>query len=97
MDLSSENNNVEILDTPDKSPYDKNQYRLIRLPNGIKTLLISRDNGTVSPDTNTSASATTSDEIESADEYLSAVALAIDVGYNSDPPDVQGLAHFVGT
>lgn len=97
MDSSGENKNVEILDAPDKSPFDKNQYRLIRLPNGIKTLLISRNEGTVSSDGNTSTIATISDDVESTDEYLSAVALAIDVGYNSDPPDVQGLAHFVGT
>lgn len=95
MDSSGENKNVEILDAPDKSPFDKNQYRLIRLPNGIKTLLISRARG--SSDDNTSTIATISDDVESTDEYLSAVALAIDVGYNSDPPDVQGLAHFVGT
>lgn len=97
MDSSSENKNVVILDAPDKSPFDKNQYRIIRLPNGIKTLLISRFDGTVSSDCNTSTVATISDDVESADEYLSAVALAIDVGYNSDPPDVQGMAHFVGT
>lgn len=36
-----EKNMVEILETPDKPEFDKKSYRVIRLENGIKALLIS--------------------------------------------------------
>lgn len=99
MDSSTEYSNVELLDAPDKSPYDKNQYRIIRLPNGIKTLLISAYDGTVSSSetTNASTEAQASAETESANEYLSGASLVVDVGSFSNPPDVQGLAHLLGT
>lgn len=32
---------VEVMETPDKSEYDKKSYRVIRLENGVKCLLIS--------------------------------------------------------
>lgn len=97
MNSSSEYKEVEILDAPDKSPFDKNQYRLIRLPNGIKSLLISPYDGTVSSTEKTTTSATTPADVETADEYYSACALVVDVGSNSDPQDVQGMSHFLGT
>jgi secreted Zn-dependent insulinase-like peptidase len=34
-------NQVEILTTPIKSPADKKDYRLIKLSNGLKVLLVS--------------------------------------------------------
>lgn len=34
-------NMIEILETPDKSEFDKKSYRVIRLENGLKALLIS--------------------------------------------------------
>lgn len=94
MTLSSEQREIVILDTPDQSPFDKQQYRLIRLPNGIKCLLISPHDGTkFSGQTSTTTSIT--DE-ESADEYLAACAVGVDVGSYSDPPDACGMAHFLG-
>lgn len=99
MDSSTEYSNVELLDFPDKSPFDKNQYRIIRLPNGIKTILISAYDGTVSSSetTNATTEAQASAETESANEYLSSASLVVDVGAFSDPPDVKGMAHILGT
>lgn len=55
------------------------------------------DAETASDDDSSSSSSyeTESDTDESNTEILSAVALAVDVGSFSDPPDVQGLAHFL--
>lgn len=35
---------IEVMDTPDKSENDKKLYRVIRLENGLKALLISNPN-----------------------------------------------------
>lgn len=72
---------VEELEAPAKSENDKKSYRVIRLENGLKALLISApvDDGNAT-DSNKKA----------------ACALCVDVGYFSDPFDVQGLAHFLG-
>lgn len=45
MNLDSE---VEVLESPIKSEGDKKEYRLIRLPNGLKSLLIKKNDEGVS-------------------------------------------------
>lgn len=73
-------NEFEVLQNPKKSPSDRKNYRLVKLSNGLKVLLVK--NPEVNPedgDRNSSA----------------AVALCVDVGSFDDPPEVQGLSHFL--
>lgn len=81
MILTSE---VETLQTPPRSPSDKKEYKFIKLPNGMKVLLVKNptneknlDHDTISKDSSSS------------------VALCIDVGSFEDPKEVQGLCHFL--
>lgn len=70
---------VEILPTPVKSEGDKKDYRLIRLSNGLRALLISKkDYG---------ESTTSSD--------IAAACLSVNVGSFNDPRKAMGLAHFL--
>jgi secreted Zn-dependent insulinase-like peptidase len=39
-DYSSKMNQVQVLEAPVKSEGDKKDYRLVKLPNGLKALLI---------------------------------------------------------
>lgn len=82
MSLSA---SVAVLETPVKSENDKKSYRLIRLPNGLKVLLIS----TPSNKTGDNASAELSSK-------LAACAVCVDVGSFSDPLNIPGMAHFLG-
>lgn len=99
-------------------------HRVIKLPNGLKALLISDPSAIVPKEVPTGAAShddeTTEDESGSdgesdgdsdgddgddgdddkpdkndAKEKLAACSLCIDVGSFSDPPDIQGLAHFL--
>lgn len=81
---------VEVLETPVKSENDKKSYRVIRLENGIKALLISVPSKIVESATSDNREATESNS------KLAACAVCVDVGSFSDPPDVRGLAHFLG-
>jgi secreted Zn-dependent insulinase-like peptidase len=66
-------NEVIVLQTPKKSENDQKEYKLIKLSNGLKVLLVRnhiKDNS-------------------------SAVALCVDAGSFLDPPEVQGLSHFL--
>lgn len=72
-------NEVEILDEPQKSPSDRKQYRLFKLSNGLKVLLVKNVENS---DKNLS-------------DNFAAVALVIDVGSFEDPSEVQGLSHFL--
>lgn len=72
-------NGIEILEEPQKSPSDRKQYRLIRLPNGLKTLLVKN----------------AVNEGSDLKDNFAAVALVIDVGSFEDPHEVQGLSHFL--
>ncbi|CRK88532.1 CLUMA_CG002282, isoform A [Clunio marinus] len=74
-------NQVEILKPPIQSESDKKQYRLIKLPNGLKALLIHKPE-------NTSADG-------SENESLSSAALKVGVGSFDDPQNIGGLAHFL--
>ncbi|KAG4068575.1 hypothetical protein HA402_004916 [Bradysia odoriphaga] len=64
---------VEELPTPLQSASDKKSYKLIRLENGLKVLMVKEPNET----------------------GLAAVALTVDIGSFKDPPEVQGLAHYL--
>lgn len=119
-------NEVEILDEPDKSENDKKLYRVIRLKNGLKALIIYDPVANAETETmadfskcnvktnatNATAAMMSDDEEETeseasddeedgtegeAREKLAACSLSVDVGSFSDPRDVQGLAHFLGT
>lgn len=81
---------VEVLDIPDKSEIDKKSYRVIRLANGIKALLIS------APNHKKVDNVIQSDEESDTDNRPAACSVCVDVGSFSNPPDVQGLAHFLG-
>lgn len=77
---------VERLDSPEKSENDRNQYRAIKLKNGLIAVLISNDE---------------KDENENdTDEFnvkkTAVCALSVGVGTFSDPRKIQGLAHLVG-
>lgn len=119
----------EILNSPVKSHSDRKEYRLIKLPNGLTSLLSqhfiddkdkppdheSQDAGARSPraasesqaqatsgeDSDESMSDGEEEEDEAEDETIirnekmAAVALCIKVGSWFDPPEIQGLSHFL--
>lgn len=76
-------NEVEVLQTPPQSPSDRKEYKLIKLLNGLKALLVK-----------TPEIERTEDDTMTKDN-TSAVALCIDVGSFDDPREVQGLCHFL--
>lgn len=77
-------NEVELLQAPSTSSGDKKKYKLIKLHNGLKTLLVqnAKFNAEIDGETKTK-------------DGSSAVALCIDVGSFEDPLEVQGLCHFL--
>lgn len=86
---------VELLENPEKSSIDKNTYRVIRLANKLKALLVSVPTEqsevlTTNPTTNNDSAP------NKKEEKLSAICMCVDVGSFSDPRDVQGMAHFLG-
>lgn len=74
----------EILQPPAKSPSDRKDYRLLKLSNGLKVLLLNHPN----------VKQTDKDDSTVKDKS-SAVSLCIDVGSFEDPYEVQGLFHFL--
>lgn len=90
----SEMSTVEVFEVPDKSENDKKSYRVIRLINGLKVLLISTSTQSI-PTEQLINSTNVEDENES-DNKLAACSLCVDVGSFSNPRDIQGLAHFLG-
>lgn len=70
---------VTVLETPIKSEGDKKEYRLIKLANGLKALLVSKSN----------------DGTSTESEDLAAADLTITVGSFQDPSNAMGLAHFL--
>lgn len=70
-----------ILETPTKSETDKKDYRLIRLSNGLKVLLIK--------------TAHNDKEGEAPKEKMAALAISVAVGGNHDPKEIKGLSHFL--
>lgn len=72
---------VQVLEAPVKSDGDKKEYRVIKLPNGLKALLIRKVEENSSDDAD--------------QEILAAANLTVGVGSFDDPPNVGGLAHFL--
>lgn len=72
----------EVMEFPDKLKYDKAQYRIIRLANETKVMLVHDDRVHENEDENHSR--------------WPACALSVGVGSSSDPSDLQGLAIFLG-
>jgi nardilysin len=81
-DYSSKMNQVQVLEAPVKSEGDKKDYRLVKLPNGLKALLIH-------------VNADSSEESESKSDELASLSLAVKVGGYDDPKTAPGLAHFL--
>jgi insulysin len=75
---------VETLETPTRSPSDRKDYKFVKLPNGMKVLIVKN-----------AASEKSLDDDTTAKDSGSAVALCIDVGSFEDPQEVQGLCHFL--
>lgn len=75
---------TEILPTPKQSPSDKKKYRLIKLQNGLKALLLKHPEADKASDSETVMK-----------DKTSAVALCVDVGSFDDPFEVQGMSHFL--
>lgn len=76
-----------------KSPADRNEYRLLRLVNGMRVLLAADLRyGSAQP-----ADAPPSDGGSASDQALptAAVALAVGVGSFADPPELPGCAHYL--
>lgn len=70
---------LQMLATPLKSPSDKKDYKLIKLQNGLKALLVKQENN---------------QNLDSK-SGLASVALCIDVGSFEDPKEAQGLLHYL--
>lgn len=85
---SAREGHVEVLSTPHKLENDKNLYRVIRLTNGLKALLISTQEYGLTG-TNTA-------EYLKSHPKKSACNLNVDVGSFSNPRAAQGLGHLIG-
>lgn len=70
---------VEVFTAPVKSEGDKKDYRLIKLPNGLKALLISKKD----------------DKESTTSEDIAAACITVNVGSFDDPRKAMGLAHFL--
>ncbi|XP_018052331.1 PREDICTED: nardilysin-like [Atta colombica] len=88
---------VEYLDSPDKSEYDKAEYRVIRLQNGLTALLISDLGGAHYDDMSCKdyEEGSSSTKRVKRDVWKAFCGLCVGVGSFSDPPEVPGLAHFL--
>lgn len=78
--MDAENSPIEILDCPVKTREDNKQYRVIRLANGMKVMLVHDDEV---------------HEDEHRNVWPSC-ALTVAVGSLSDPIDSHGLAQYLG-
>lgn len=80
--MDTSNGIFEVMEFPDNLKYDKTQYRIIRLANEMKVMLVHDDRV---------------HENENEDpSHWPACALSVAVGSSSDPSDLQGLAIFLG-
>lgn len=79
---------VEILSSPVKSESDKKEYRVVKLSNGLKALLIKQFVGD-----NPSIDNKTGAEVQEGKN--AAVSLCVGVGSFRDPKDIQGMNHFM--
>lgn len=78
--MGNENNEVEAMELSEESERNKRQYRIIRLPNEMKVMLVHDDR-------------VNEDEKH---RFWPSCALTISVGSLSDPSDFPGLAKIVG-
>lgn len=80
----SSDENFRVLKNPVRSLSDRKEYKLMRLKNGLKVLIVKQDK--MSDD---------GDEKKKSKSSLAAVALCVGVGCFSDPQEVQGMSHFL--
>lgn len=74
---------MKMFKSPRKSLSDKKDYKLIKLPNGLKVLMVKQESEK-------------SCEIEpKLKQNIAAVALCVGSGCFNDPRDVQGMSHFL--
>lgn len=97
------NERTDILPTPIKSDSDRKEYRMVRLSNGLKALLVDSTHAvpvTAAPDededddSESETSVNSDDEAEEEheeqdDETMAACSLMVDVGSFSDPRQIQ--------
>lgn len=87
---------VEVLEVPEKSENDKKSYRVIRLTNGLKAILVSVSNRKNVDSEQSTTDKNNNESKSNNDNKPAACSLLVDVGSFSNPNDVQGLAHFLG-
>ncbi|ALC44693.1 CG10588 [Drosophila busckii] len=99
---TSRDMSVTYLELPDKSEGDKKQYRALQLNNGLRALLISdpaNDEATSSfigpQHSRISSKSDSSASIQQYKGKLAACAVLMGVGSFAEPPQFQGLAHFL--
>ncbi|KAG5319392.1 NRDC protein, partial [Pseudoatta argentina] len=88
---------VEYVDSPDKSEYDKAEYRVIKLQNGLTALLISDLEGAYYDGMsykNYGKDSSSAKRVEK-DVWKAFCGLCVGVGSFGDPPELPGLAHFL--
>ncbi|XP_030570603.1 nardilysin isoform X1 [Drosophila novamexicana] len=99
----SKSTNVTQMDLPDKSEGDRKIYRALSLANGTRAMLIS-DPGMGESNTSShtsvaksasSKSGTSDSSLEHYQGKLAACAVLMSVGSFYEPPQYQGLAHFL--
>lgn len=78
--MSTDYSEVEILKCFNKPKHDKKQYRVIRLANGMKVMLVHDDKV----------------HEDECFDYWPSCGLTVAVGTLSDPNDLPGLAKLVG-
>lgn len=90
---NSEKERVVVLETPFKVDFDKDTYRAIRLKNGMTVLLISTEEYTLDDGERNNETL----KYRRFNQKKSACSLKVqDVGFFSDPRDIQGLATLIG-
>jgi hypothetical protein len=73
-----------VLKSPEKYESDRNKYKLLKLQNELKVLLVQKPK----------IERIIDNEVLVSDN-LATVALCVDIGSFEDPIEVQGLAHFL--
>ncbi|KYN45436.1 Nardilysin [Trachymyrmex septentrionalis] len=87
---------IKYLDPPDKSEYDKTEYRVVRLQNGLTALLISKLDGANYDDINyEDREEGNSSERVKGDISKAFCSLCVRVGSFNDPLEFRGLAHLL--
>ena len=86
---------------PSRTPFDKKKYRTVLLPNGLRALLIHDVVAMHQEDHIFKEQAYAAEDDYSTDEESlpglrnAAVAVVVGCGSFFDPPECQGLAHFL--